>query len=245
MLTGRQSGRSALIAAGAVLLAARPARAEMLHMEADVQKSEIRATVAEPLGLLRDHPNATGTFRLVSGEIDGDPENPTSTGHVKLVVDATSYNSGDDRRDRAVIHSALETAKYQTITFESKSFNDVSIDVPGVSGSATVVGNLSMHGMTRPMRVPNVLISMSTDGEFSAGGEFSLRYTDFGVNPPRLLYVLPVSSDVTLSFRIVAQRPGSEAAQQQSRREPKSAGAALRLATTRLEPGGRHRTPVN
>jgi polyisoprenoid-binding protein YceI len=148
------------------------------------------------------------------------------------VIDATSYNSGDDRRDRAVIHSALETAKYQTITFESKNFDDADIEVPGVSGSATVVGNLTLHGTTRVMRVPRVLISMSTDGEFSAGGEFSFKYTDFGVKPPRLLLLLPVSGEVTLSFRIVAQRPGSEAAQQQSKRTPQHRDLpAMRLAT--------------
>jgi polyisoprenoid-binding protein YceI len=175
--------------------------------------------VAEPLGLIRDHPEATGTFHLVAGEIDGDPENPVATGHVKLVIDATSYSSGDDRRDRAVIHSALETARYQTITFESKTFDDPEIEVPGVSGGATVVGNLTMHGTTRVMRVPGVRISMTTDGEFSAGGEFTFKYTDFGIKAPRLLYVLPVSSEVTLAFRIVTQRPGREVAQQQSKRE--------------------------
>ncbi len=232
MFVRRQLGRAALLAASAAVLAARPAIAETLHMEADVQKSEIRATVAEPLGLVRDHPQATGTFHLVSGEIDGDPENPVATGHVKLVIDATSYNSGDDRRDRAVIHSALETAKYQTITFESKTFDDPEIEVPGISGGATIVGNLTMHGTTRVMRVPGVRISMTTDGEFSAGGEFTFKYTDFGVKPPRLLYVLPVSSEVTLAFRIVAQRPGSEAAQQQSKLVPRRiTRPALRLAT--------------
>jgi polyisoprenoid-binding protein YceI len=219
MFVRRQLGRTVLLAASAAVLATRPAIAETLHMEADVQKSEIRATVAEPLGLIRDHPEATGTFHLVAGEIDGDPENPVATGHVKLVIDATSYNSGDDRRDRAVIHSALETARYQTITFESKTFDDPEIEVPGVSGGATVVGNLTMHGTTRVMRVPGVRISMTTDGEFSAGGEFTFKYTDFGIKAPRLLYLLPVSSEVTLAFRIVAQRPGSEAAQQQSKRE--------------------------
>lgn len=233
MSVRRQLTRSAFIAAAAALIVNRPAIAEVLHMEADVQKSEIRATVAEPLGLVRDHPMATGTFHLVSGEIEGDPENPTTTGHVKLVIDATSYESGDNHRDRAVIHSALETGKYQTITFESKTFDDADIEVPGVSGSATVVGNLTLHGTNRILRVPAVRISLSTDGEFSAGGEFTFKYTDFGVKAPRLLLVIPVSSEVTLSFRIVAQRPGSEAAQKESKKEPlrKSNQSALRLAT--------------
>ena len=187
-------------------------------MEPDDQKTEIKATVAGPLGLLRDHPTATGSFQLIKGEIDGDPDNVT-TGHVKLVINATTYDSGNDTRDRAVISSALETAKYQVIIFESTGLEDVQIEVPGVSGSATIVGNLTLHGTTRVMRVP-VRVSMTTDGEFSAGGEITFRYTDFGVKVPRLLFALPASDQVTVAFRVVAQRPGTGAAHQQSRRAP-------------------------
>jgi len=199
-------------------------------MEADVEKSEIHATVEEPMGLVRDHPTATGNFRLASGEIDGDTENPIATAHVKLVIDATTFDSGNNHRDRAVIHSALETAKYQTIIFESKSFEDADVEVPGVSGSATVVGNLTLHGQTHLIKVPNVRISMSTDGEFSAGGEFTLKYTDYGIAPPKLL-VLPVSSEASLAFRIVAERPGSPAEQQMSKAKPaKPSNAQMQVA---------------
>ena len=187
-------------------------------MEPDYQKTEIKATVTEPLGVFRDHPNATGSFQLIKGEIDGDPDNVT-TGHVKLVINATTYDSGSDTRDRAVLSSALETAKYQVIIFDSTGLEDVQIEVPGVSGSATIVGNLTLHGTTRIMRVP-VRVSMSTDGEFSAGGEVTFRYTDFGVKVPRLLFAIPAGDEVTVAFRVVAQRPGTGAAQKQSRRAP-------------------------
>jgi polyisoprenoid-binding protein YceI len=124
------------------------------------------------------------------------------------VIDATSYDSGNDTRDRNVIHSALETAKYQTIDFESTALEDLQIDVPGVSGSATVVGKLTLHGVTKVMRVP-VRVSLSTDGQFSAGGEIEFKYTDFGVKPPRLAFLLSASDKTTVTFRIMAQRPGT------------------------------------
>jgi polyisoprenoid-binding protein YceI len=148
---------------------------------------------------------------------------------VKLVIDATSYDSGSDTRDRNVIHSALETAKYETITFESIRLDDLQVEVPGISGSATVVGSLTLHGTTRIMRVP-VRVSMSTDGEFSAGGELTFNYTDFGVKPPRLLFAIPAGDEVTVSFRILAQRPGSPASQPQSERD-RNRDTKVRLAT--------------
>jgi polyisoprenoid-binding protein YceI len=187
-------------------------------MEPDYQKSEIRATVAEPLGVLRDHPTATGSFQMIKGEIDGDPENVAATAHVKLVLNATTYDSGDAKRDREVIHSALETAKYQVIIFESRKFEDVEMEVPGVSGSATVVGNLTLHGTTHTIKVP-VRVSMDTDGQFSAGGEITFKYTDYGIKAPRLLFLLAASDQVTISFRVLAQRPGTAAQATQSRRD--------------------------
>ena len=201
-------GRVFLVAI-ASLLAGRPAAAETLHMEPDYQKTEIKATVAEPFAVLRDHPTATGSFQLIKGAIDGDPDNPATTGHVKLVINATTYESGSDTRDRAVLSSALETGKYQVIVFDSTSLEDVQIEVPEISGSATIVGNLTLHGTTRVMRVP-VRVSMTTDGEFSAGGEFAFKYTDFGVKVPRLLFAIPAGDEVTVAFRVVAHRPAAK-----------------------------------
>lgn len=208
---------SAMGAVAALLLAGH-AQAEVLHMQPNLTKSEIHATVAEPLGFLRDHPMATGSFDLIAGEIDGDPDNVAKTGHVKLVINASTYNSGDSARDHNVIGAALESGKYQTIVFDSVRLEDVQVEVPAVSGTATVVGYLTLHGTRKLMKIP-VRVSMSTEGEFSAGGEFSLRYTDFGVKRPRLLFVLPVSDEVTVSFRILAQKPGAEPETQESRRE--------------------------
>lgn len=230
MLRSAWFGRVPLVVM-AIVLAGRSASAETLHMEPDYQKTTITATVAEPFGVLRDHPTATGAFQLIKGEIDGDPDNPGATGHVKLVINATTYDSGSNTRDRAVISSALETAKYQVIVFESTKLEDVEIEVPGVSGSATVVGNLTMHGMTRLMKIP-VRVSMSTDGEFSAGGEITFKYTDFGMSRPRMLFVFPAGDEVTVAFRVVAQRPGAKAAQQQSEHAP-VARPRLRLAADR------------
>jgi len=181
----------------------RPAVAKTLHLRADLQKSELRATVAEPFAAVRSP--ATAAFKMKSCEIDGDPNHVAATAHVKLVIDAASYDSGSATRDRNVINSTLEAAKFKTIDFESTAFEDVQIDVPGVSGSAIVVGNLTLHGTTKVIRVP-IRVSMSSDGQFSAGGEIEFRYTDFGIKAPRLAYLVSAGDQAMVTFRIVAQR---------------------------------------
>lgn len=187
------------------LIQSMAAQAATIHLPIDTQASHISATVTEPLARMRDQPTTTGTFQIITGEIDGDPNNLAATGHVSLVIDATTYNSGSDTRDRHVIHSALETFNYSAISFESTRIQDVKVEAPGALGTATVVGNLTLHGVTREMNVP-VNLSMSPDGIFDATGEITFDYTDFGITPPSLLFIA-AGQEVTVEFQIRAERP--------------------------------------
>jgi len=194
-----------VVATVAILLLATPfTHAEMMHLAIDPAKTEITASVMEPLSRLRDQQYADGTFRVVSGEIDGDPANVAATGHVKLEIDPTSYSSGNDARDRNVLSSTLETRLYDKITFESTRIEDIDMDAPTV-GKATIVGNLTLHGTTLSMRVP-VNVSISPEGVLTGSGEVTFKYTDFGMKAPRLLFALPASNEVTVKFRVIATR---------------------------------------
>lgn len=201
---------SAILGATALLIVRAPARGEMLHLPVDAQKSTISAVVQEPLSRLRDVPFVEGTFHIISGEIDGDPADVATTGHVKLTVDLTTYDSGSDHRDSVILSSALETRLYQAAIFESTRIEKVEVVVPGAVGSATVVGNLTLHGTTRQISVP-VRLSLSPEGLFTGDGEVTFRYTDFGVKVPRLAFVFPAGDEVTVKFRIRAtnQQPSA------------------------------------
>jgi polyisoprenoid-binding protein YceI len=191
----------------AIVLVLGNARADPIHLDINTQKSQIRASVAEPLARLRDNSQTEGTFHITSGDIDGDPANPAQTGHVKLIIDATSYDSGNSHRDNAVLSSALDTAQYQTISFESIRVENVQIVAPRKMGNADIIGNLTLHGTTREIRVP-VSVTMSPEGALTGDGEVTLQYTDFGVGVPRLLFV-PAGNEVTVHFHIVAEHPNS------------------------------------
>jgi polyisoprenoid-binding protein YceI len=192
----------------ALALSVGQVRAEPIHLQINPQKSQVKTSVTDPLGRLRDSSRIEGTLRIISGAIDGDSDRPAQSGHVALVIDATTYNSGNSHRDDAVLSSALDTARYQTISFESTGIEDVQIEVPGKMGHATIVGNLTLHGNTHEIRVPTS-ISLDTAGTLSADGEVTLRYSDFGVRVPRLLFALPAGKTVTVSFRVLAEPPQS------------------------------------
>jgi polyisoprenoid-binding protein YceI len=191
-----------------VLLVSGNTHAALIHLRIDPQKSQIRATVADPLARMRENGEVEATLRIISGNVDGDPQDPGATGHIKLVIDATTFDSGNNHRDNVVLGTALDTAEYQTISFESTHLENVQIDVPGKMGHVIVVGNLTLHGTTREIRVP-ADVSLDSNGTLSGDGEVSFNYTDFGVRVPRLLFALPAGSDVTIHFHVTAERPNS------------------------------------
>jgi len=199
----------ALCLSPAILLFAAPASAKVLHLRVDPSATQIVATVNEPLA--RINGNVSGSFQVITGEIDGDPSDPVATGHVDIVIDATSYTSDSARRDKAVLHDALETRFYQVIKFVSTRIEDLKWDAPSVIGSATVVGNLTLHGVTREIRVP-ISATLSTDGRFSADGDFQFDCTDFGITPPRAMFgTLQAGKIVDLNFRVIAVAPDAPA----------------------------------
>jgi polyisoprenoid-binding protein YceI len=195
------------------LLVAGNARASMIHLQVDPQKSQLSATVNDPLARFRENPEIEATFKIISGNVDGDPQNPGATGHAKLTIDATSFDSGNNHRDNVVLGTALNTAQYQTISFESTHLENVQIDAPGKMGHVIIAGNLTLHGTTAEIRVP-ADVSLNTDGSLDADGEVSFDYTYFGVRVPRLLFAIPAGKEVTIHFHIVAEQPNATAANQ-------------------------------
>jgi polyisoprenoid-binding protein YceI len=84
-----------------------------------------------------------GEFRKVTGTINMD-EKDISKSSVEAVIDATTIDSREERRDND-LRSAnfLDVAKFPTITFKSKSVTRLG------DGKFKVAGDLTMHGITK------------------------------------------------------------------------------------------------
>jgi polyisoprenoid-binding protein YceI len=187
----------------ALLLLHGTVRAEQ-HFRIDVGASEITAAVAEPMSSIRG--DAVGKFRLLSCDIYQDPKRRPDDGAniwVEAVVDAASYHSDSGMRDSSVKTSILDVKDFPTISFKGgSSWTDVK-HTSDTTGSATLKGELMMHGAVRPFEIP-VQVSLSGD-KLTGGGEVSFNYTDFGIERPSILG-LKAGNMVKLSFHIVAVR---------------------------------------
>jgi len=124
-----------------VLLVSGNAQAASIHLQIDPQKSRITATVADPLARMREDGEIEATLRIISGNVDGDPQDPGATGHIKLIIDATSFDSGNNHRDNVVLGTVL----------------DVSLDSNGtLNGDREVSFNYTDFGV----RVPRLLFAL-------------------------------------------------------------------------------------
>ncbi len=96
----------------------------------------------------------TGSFNKFSGTIVHDPANPAASS-AKAEIDASSIYTANERRDNH-LRSAdfFDVAKHPTLTFESTK-------VSHEGGKLKIDGNLTMHGVTKPVTL---------EGEFLGAG---------------------------------------------------------------------------
>jgi len=89
-----------------------------------------------------------GKFKVYEGKVTSvKPEADFTDAKIEFSVDAASINTDDEKRDGHLKSpDFFDVEKYPKITFVSTSMK------PGkVKGTYTLVGNLTMHGVTKPV----------------------------------------------------------------------------------------------
>lgn len=120
-----------------------------------------------------------GSFKIQDATITGTKED-FSDAQVTLTADAGSINTDFEKRDEHLRGADFfDTEKYPTITYKSTSFKKAG------AGKYTVNGNLTMHGVTKPVAL-NVTAAKGTN-PYSKKNIVGFRVkgiikrTDFGV----------------------------------------------------------------
>jgi polyisoprenoid-binding protein YceI len=120
-----------------------------------------------------------GRFNDVSGKVVFDKADPSKSS-VEVTIPVESIDTHNEKRDQHLKSPDFFNAKqFPTIVFKSKS-------VEGTGDTYKATGDLSLHGVTKPMTLE---IKRGTDGkgmegEIRGGGEarFTLKRSDFGMN---------------------------------------------------------------
>lgn len=145
-----------------------------------------------------------GTFDSFAGAIHFDPENP-SAASTQIEIDPKSINTNVERRDNDLRSpNFFDVEKYPAITFVSTGVKDLG------DGRLEVTGNLSMHGVTKPVTLATTVLGSgpAMNGQVKAGFEATtaINRKEFGVVWNRQLDQggMLLGDDVTIQLDIEA-----------------------------------------
>ena len=119
---------------------------------------------------------------------------------MRIDADLSKLKSDEDRRDDHMRTMAIETDLFPTASFVTTS--DIVLPADLAAGgpvSVTVAGDLTIHGVTRPVSIP--VHAQHAGGRIEVVGSLSFPWEYFEMTQPNLSYVT-VEADPTLEFQV-------------------------------------------
>lgn len=150
--------------------------------------------------------NVRGEFKNTSGTITVDQADLNAT-KVNVEIDAASINTNNDKRDTHLRGGDFfDVEKFPKLTFVSKSVNIKD-------NKGTMTGDLTMHGVTKPITLDvevggfGKMGQMGTVAGFNATGKLNRK--DFGILWNRTLDQggTMLGDDVALEINVEAKTP--------------------------------------
>jgi len=139
----------------------------------------------------------SGRAEQVAGQFQGDPEDLRRPVTGALTVEVRSLSTGLRGRDRDM-RRALEADAHPEIRY---TVTGLEASFPAVSDRSdallTIRGLLAIRGVERPVRFLGRV--RSRDGRLWVRGDATIRLSDFGIPPPRRLF-MAVRDEVVLTF---------------------------------------------
>jgi polyisoprenoid-binding protein YceI len=163
-------------------------------------ESEARYRVREQL-LGQELPgDAVGRTKTLSGAIALSSAGAILPEQSKFSVDLRTLRSSESRRDNYIQGMTLQTRLYPLAEFVPSRVEGLeSLTPPLQESSFQLVGDLTIHGVTRPATWQvSIRPAASLDLAGTASTDFAL--TDFGITPPRAGPVLSIENKATLEL---------------------------------------------
>jgi polyisoprenoid-binding protein YceI len=139
-----------------------------------------------------------GAFTKVSGDVNYLPSDPAKSS-VDVTIDASSVDTRVAMRDNDLRSERfLDVARYPTITFKSKRVTSAA------SGKLTIVGDLTIHGVTKEVTLdvtgPSDAIKnpMGPGQRMGASAVTRINRTDFAMNT----MVGPVANEIDIQIDV-------------------------------------------
>lgn len=145
--------------------------------------------------------DAVGRTEDVTGSITIDGDSLTKA---EFSVDMTTVTSDESRRDNQFRGRIMDTDTYPTAAFSlSAPVQLGTIPAQGVTGTVTVTGKLTMHGVTRTVTFK---LSGRRDGAtIQVSGQIPIHFADYDIGNPSF-GPAQTGDDGTLEFLLTFER---------------------------------------
>jgi polyisoprenoid-binding protein YceI len=174
--------------------------ADSTRLDLTAGGSEARYRAQETLSG-RGFNEAVGRTSGVQGGIALSPDGTVMADQSKITVDLTTLASDSSTRDNYIKRTTLQTAQYPTADFTITSAPGLPMPLP-TGGTATfqLVGDLTVHGVTRPTTWDAT--ATFADDQVTGSAATTVLISDFGMEPPKAGPVLSIEDAVRLELDI-------------------------------------------
>jgi polyisoprenoid-binding protein YceI len=154
-----------------------------------IQSTDSRVTFVVDATLHKVH----GRVELVDSELRFDPETGDIEG--QLLIDATSADTGNKKRDRKMHASVLRSSEHPTIVLETR--NTEGLWLPDDASSLILHASLRLLDVDHDVSIP--LTVTADESGLRVEGSFVIPYVAWGLeNPSR--FMLRVGKEVEIQF---------------------------------------------
>ena len=124
----------------------------------------------------------SGVTSQVEGELQLRLADPGRDGEGEVSCQAATLLTGVEGRDEEM-RKRLETERFPQLRFQMRDFQVGALDRAALTVTGTVSGDMTIHGVTRPLTVP-VRVAVDPSKRVVLEGEAQVRMSEFGVEPP-------------------------------------------------------------
>lgn len=168
----------------------------------DPAQSEARYVAEEELAGIGAN-TAIGKTNTIQGaflfDADGNPI-PCST----IYVDVRTFASDSSRRDNFLRGNTLQSDQYPLAEFMVTDIQHFAMPADGAEATFVLVGNFTLHGVTKPMAWT---VTAKRDGDRLAGSASTqFNMADFNIEKPIVGSVLSIEDTIQLEIDLVATR---------------------------------------
>jgi polyisoprenoid-binding protein YceI len=171
----------------------------------DASQSEARYIAEEELANVGAN-TAVGKSSTISGaflfDADGNPI-PCST----ISVDVRTFESDSSRRDNFLRGNTLQSDQYPLAEFVVTSVEDFTMPADGAETTFTLVGNFTLHGVTKTVAWT---VTATKEGDTLTGSaKTQFDMADFDIEKPIVGSVLSIEDTIQLEIDLVATNSAS------------------------------------